>query len=101
MGFLDTLAGLFGGSNGDEPDGKPEMVSCEDALAAMQEFIDGELEGVPASQVEAHFEKCQACYPHLRFEESFREAVQKAASAQGAPPELKARVLDLLANSEK
>ena len=48
------------------------------ALALVHEFIDGELEQVPHASVKAHFDVCQKCYPHLRLEGAFRDAVQRA-----------------------
>ncbi|MEX2465464.1 MAG: zf-HC2 domain-containing protein [Gemmatimonadota bacterium] len=66
-------------------------------MTVVQEFLDGELEGVSAEKVRAHFEVCSRCYPHLRFERSFREALARASRGEGAPPDLKSRVVALLA----
>jgi anti-sigma factor (TIGR02949 family) len=80
------------GSGGDSP----EMVTCQEALARLYDFLDGELDGVSHSQVETHFQKCARCYPHLAFEQNFREALHRAVEGQAAPPELRSRVLRLL-----
>ncbi len=100
MSFFDGLKRLFGdaSSNGE---GAPEMdmISCEDALSLIHEFIDGELEGVSDQHVRAHFDACQRCYPHLHLEEAFRESMQKAARGGKAPPELKSRLVELLAEA--
>ncbi len=77
--------------------GSGSGITCRDAVAVVQEFLDGQLDGVSADQVREHFEICSHCYPHLKFERSFREAVARAASGQDAPPELRRRVVDLLA----
>ena len=100
MSFFDGLKRLFGGASSNGEGGpQMEMISCEDALSLIHEYIDGELEGVSQEQVKAHFDVCGRCYPHLHLEESFREAVQKAARGEEVPTGLKSRVMDLLAEA--
>lgn len=74
-----------------------EGITCREAISVVQEFLDGTLEGVTDEQVRAHFDICSRCYPHLKFERSFREALARASRGEGAPPELKRKVVDLLA----
>ncbi len=111
MSIVDRLKALFGNgaSNGSAsgkgtaPDGTGdggEMISCEDALRLVHEFLDGELDSVPESQVKQHFDVCQKCYPHLHLENAFREAVRRAASGESAPEELKMRVAALIADAK-
>lgn len=78
-----------------------EMITCEEALTFINEFLDGELEGVTRERVEAHFEVCGRCYPHLQTEEAFRAALRRAAAGQQAPPELRDRVLHLLSEASE
>jgi len=82
-------------------DGNLEMISCQEALRFLYDFLDGELEGAPTEQVRAHFEVCQRCFPHLRLEESFRATLQRACGGPCAPPELSSRLLSALAEAEK
>jgi anti-sigma factor (TIGR02949 family) len=116
MSFFDKLKALFGGgrSEGGPPDpestsgggdgmagegmaGAAGMISCEDALRLVHEFLDGELEDASATEVKQHFDMCQQCYPHLHLETAFREAVRRAFAGESAPPDLKAKVSALLA----
>ncbi len=90
---MDRLRGLFGPT---AANGGPEMISCEDALKLVHEYLDGELESVSPAEVEAHFDACQRCYPHLRLERSFRQAVRRVASRETAPPELAKRLRELM-----
>ena len=53
-----------------------------------------ELGEVPHTRVQAHFDVYQGCYPHLRLEGAFRDAVPRAAAGQGAPPDLKGKLLE-------
>jgi anti-sigma factor (TIGR02949 family) len=93
---------MFGGGGAPQNGaGHAEMISCEEALSVIYEFLDGELEELPQQQVQEHFDVCQRCYPHLRLEESFRAAVQNATRGEAAPPELKDRLLALIAETSE
>lgn len=81
--------------NGDDA-GDPEMIPCDEALERLFEYLDGELEGRAREEVEKHLEVCRRCYPRLQFEKSFMEAVRRARSGEGAPPELRNRILTVL-----
>ena len=81
------------------PEG-PDRLTCAEALVRVQEFLDGELGDVPAEQVEAHFDLCERCYPHLSFERAFLAAVRRCGSAE-APAELKAKIAALLQEAER
>jgi anti-sigma factor (TIGR02949 family) len=72
------------------------MISCKDALKRVHEFLDGELEDVSRADVEAHFDVCKGCYPHLRLERRFRAAMQRACATETASLELRARVLQVV-----
>jgi mycothiol system anti-sigma-R factor len=77
-----------------------EMLRCRQALERLYEYIDGELEGVPHDQVEEHLRVCTQCYPHLQYEEAFRRRVHDALSRPRVPPDLRERVLSVLAEAE-
>ena len=99
MSMLKRLKALFGGgsSNGDCAATGSDMITCEEALRVVQEFLDGELESGMEGQVKAHFDRCVTCYPHLDFENAYREAVGRAVRGEKAPPALRAKVAALIA----
>lgn len=102
MSFFERLKGFFGKkANGVGSGVRPEMISCREALSVVYEFLDGELEDAAHERVKAHYDVCRRCYPHLKLEESFRTALRKAAVGASAPPELKARIGELLSKSDK
>jgi anti-sigma factor (TIGR02949 family) len=71
-------------------------LSCTQALTRIYEFLDGGLSHVSHAAVAEHFRVCVRCYPHLALEQSFRDAVRRALSSQGAPPSLRLAVLRAL-----
>ena len=79
----------------------PEMISCEEALAVLYEYMDGELEGVTHERVKAHFDVCARCYPKLALEKSFLAVVARAGRGEKAPPELRDKVLSLIEEGGK
>ena len=76
------------------------MIPCEEALSVVHDFLDGELKGGSHEQVKAHFDACQRCYPHLRLEEQYRQAVRRAGSEQKASARLKVKPMELLAEAD-
>ena len=72
------------------------MVSCEDALERLFEYLDGELDDVSNEEVGEHFRICRECYPKLQFEKSFLDALHAVRSGHEAPADVKARVIDAL-----
>jgi mycothiol system anti-sigma-R factor len=100
MSFLDRVRRIFGGERsngrGRGHGHDPASVTCHEALGLLYEYLDGELQGVSEEHVRAHFEVCRMCYPHLRFEESFRTAIHRAGRGERAPEKLKAHLLELL-----
>jgi mycothiol system anti-sigma-R factor len=96
MTLFDKLRDTAGGGSGGCPAGS---ISCEEALQLVHEFLDGELEGVSTAEVRAHFEVCQGCYPHLRLERAFREAMRRACARETAPAALRDKVERLLAEA--
>lgn len=71
--------------------------SCREALQRVYEYLDNELSPADAAHIKLHFEKCRACYPVLKFCESFQQAMQRAAECQCcAPPDLKDKISQLL-----
>ena len=93
---LARTLGLNGGSAGEDPDSGACGISCEEALEQLFEYLDGELEGESREQVARHFEVCRRCYPRLRFERSFMEAVQRVERGEHAPAGLRNRILEVL-----
>ena len=96
MSLIERLRRMFGFG----PNGETAGITCHEALEVINEFLDGELDERPMADVQAHFEVCRRCYPQLRLEEAFREAMRRAAQGEKAPPHLRSRVKELLSRAD-
>ena len=96
---FDSLRKLFGAIGGGENRNGADngMISCEEAKTRLFEFLDGELAEISHAEVERHVEVCKACYPRFQFERHFLDALQAAEERGIASPELKNRILKVLA----
>jgi len=102
MKWIDELRRLLqraqrqGATPAPPPDGREGGISCLEAAEHLYEWLDAELDPDMTTRVGIHLETCARCYPFLVFERSFREAVTRAAEQEGAPKDLKARILKSL-----
>jgi len=105
MSFFERLKQLLGSpgvsripskNDGDGSD-SCKSLTCMEAMAKVQEYLDGELDGVSHEEVAHHFSLCQRCYPHLKLEERFRGLLHRSQVDEECPEDLKMQVLELLA----
>ncbi|MCL7962701.1 MAG: zf-HC2 domain-containing protein [marine benthic group bacterium] len=82
------------------PHEAPEELSCEESLALVYEFLDGELPAERNEAVRRHVQKCRRCYPHFDFERIFLDYVNEAGRAAVANPDLERRIRALIAEDE-
>jgi hypothetical protein len=90
-------------------------LNCQESLARVYEYLDGELESLArvyeyldgeldASQNDAvrrHLEKCRRCYPYFDFERMFLDYVHEVGAGEEARPGLLERVRGLLARESE
>lgn len=93
--FLASLGGNGARGRGDTGGG-PEMISCDEALEYLFEYLDGELEDPTEEQVARHFDICRRCFPRLNFEKAFRDALRQVRRGERAPERVKQQVHQLL-----
>ena len=104
MSFFNRMKRLLGNAEvrtpvsdqGGEVSTACKAITCMEAMAKVQEYLDGELDGVSHEEVAHHFSVCQRCYPHLRLEERFRELLHRSQEGESCPESLKEQVLELL-----
>jgi len=79
----------------------PEELSCEESLALVYEYLDGELPPDWNDAVRRHVEKCRLCYPYFDFERMFLDYVHEAGEGVARPnPELERRIRDLIGGAD-
>lgn len=79
----------------------PDELTCEESLALVYEYLDGELPPDWNDAVRRHVEKCRLCYPYFDFERMFLDYVHEAGEgAARANPELERRIRDLIAGED-
>ncbi len=68
-------------------------MNCRECVDHLYEFLDRELTPQLEQDIRAHLEDCPPCEEQYDFEELFLKFLKARCRAQGAPPELKKRVL--------
>jgi anti-sigma factor (TIGR02949 family) len=90
MSWINDLRKLLSRVRGASPAAEGhDPITCREAVDHLLEWLDGELEETESKRVGAHLETCGRCYPRLRFERAFREALARASRSQEAPAELR------------
>ena len=75
------------------------MNQCKEIQAQMTFYLDDELQGVERSALETHLRGCNACQLIFDSERRFLDAIRGAQPLHIAPPELRASVERVLANT--
>jgi anti-sigma factor (TIGR02949 family) len=70
-------------------------IGCEEALARLLEFIDGELPGAERDHVERHLRRCRSCFSRMEFESRLKQRLS-ALLGDDVPARARDRIRDLL-----
>jgi anti-sigma factor (TIGR02949 family) len=76
-----------------------EMIPCDQVLAKLWEYMDGELTEEHAARVRAHLDICGRCFPQYNFQRAYREFIRRSAE-QPLPPGLRRRVFEAILAEE-
>jgi len=76
-----------------------EMISCQEALEKVYEYLDGELGSPDQEKVREHVKICRQCYPLFDFERAFLDFVREKGFADEASDELLERVQAIVRDS--
>ena len=80
------------------PNEVPE-IDCRTAVQQLWDYLDQELTEERMAIVRHHLATCQACLPHHDFGARFLAALRATRQEKLMPPEVRARVMDLLASA--
>jgi hypothetical protein len=77
------------------------MIRCEEAIARLWDFLDGELPPDQEGAVLRHLEVCNRCYPQYDFRRAYLEFTWRVRRAgNGATAEFRRRLFRLLLEQE-
>lgn len=76
------------------------MIRCEDALARLWEFLDGELPPADETAVKEHLDICKRCYPQYDFQTAYFEYTRRIREQEHAPPALRRRLFRKILEQE-
>lgn len=68
-------------------------INCREAAEHLYEYLDRELTPATEHAIRQHLAECPPCCDHFDFEQLFLEFLRARCRAQGAPPELKHKIL--------
>ena len=76
------------------------MLPCEEALARLMEFLDGELAPGEEAAVKRHLDICDRCYPQYDFQRAYLEYTRRLRDEEHAPPGLRRRLFQAILEQE-
>lgn len=76
------------------------MIRCEEALARLWEFLDGELPPADEEAVKKHLDICNRCYPQYDFQRAYFEFTRRVQNRDSAPPSLRRRLFEKILERE-
>lgn len=77
----------------------PHLLPCDQVVAALWDFIDGELVDERAAQIRAHLDVCAHCYPAFDFQRAFVGFLREHARSP-VPPGLRRQLFERLLREE-
>jgi len=80
------------------PNAVPD-IDCLTAIRQLWDYLDQELTPDREAMVRQHLQKCARCLPHHDFARHFLDAVHATREEHLMPPEVKRRVMDVLAEA--
>ncbi len=97
MTWTDDLRRILQRLRGERPEAQPPGgIECHEAMAKIFDWLDNELDPQEAECVGEHLQTCARCYPRLKFEQAFCEALKRASSNETAGADLQQQILDAL-----
>jgi mycothiol system anti-sigma-R factor len=73
--------------------GNPHEKPCDEVLAQVYEYLDGELGQGGCAEVRQHLDECGPCLREYGLEEAVKKLVNKSCGCDPVPGDLRAKVL--------
>jgi len=71
------------------------VLTCEEALRFLAEYLDGQLEQAEDRDVEGHLARCRSCYSRAEFEKQLKQQVAALGSSD-VRPEFVERIREMM-----
>ena len=68
-------------------------MDCDDCLAHLYEYVDGELTPEMAREISGHIAECGECLTQFKFEQAFVSFLEARPQLAKAPPALREQIL--------
>lgn len=72
------------------------MISCEEAVEKVYEYLDGELDAEMMERIREHIQVCKRCYPYFNFERIFLDHIRSKGLRSERSEQLETRIRDML-----
>jgi anti-sigma factor (TIGR02949 family) len=72
-----------------------DKMRCEEVIAHLLEYLDGELDAETQAHIDLHLEECRGCYSRAEFERLLRKKV-RGLGDEPAPASLQRRLKALI-----
>lgn len=77
--------------------GNPHETPCDEVLANVFEYLDGEVDHEAKVRIRQHLEECSPCLKEYGLEEAIKAIVRRSCSHEDVPGDLRAKVLTKIA----
>ena len=74
---------------------EPDKIRCEEVIAHLFSYLDGEIDDAGRAQIDRHLEECRGCFSRAEFEKALRDRLRQAGDTQ-ASPSLQERIKALI-----
>jgi anti-sigma factor (TIGR02949 family) len=74
---------------------EPDKIRCEEVIAHLLSYLDGEIDDAKRAQIDHHLEECRGCFSRAEFEKALRDKVRQAGDTQ-PPTSLQDRIKALI-----
>jgi len=78
-----------------------DAINCTAALAELDAFLRGELPADSVERMQGHLDRCRHCAQIGRYEQAFRDRLQRLGSGTECPLSLRERIATLLGDEPR
>ena len=73
--------------------GRPHEMPCEEVLALVYDFLDGEIDDDARHRIAEHLDECGPCLRKFGLEQAVKQVVQRSCACPNAPERLRVQII--------